>query len=144
MPKPNWDLIRSKVADIRHNVDVLRRYAQRPDDEFLQDEEAIRSARYALIVAVEAAANICSHLCARMLATVPESYADCFEKLGEAGIVSRDLARRLAAMARFRNLLVHGYGEVDDGRMLRMLREDLADLDEYVAALRRLWPPDKD
>ena len=47
-------------------------------------------------------------------------------------------------MARFRNLLVHGYGEVDDERMLRMLREDLADLDEYVAALRRLRPSEED
>lgn len=45
-------------------------------------------------------------------------------------------------MARFRNPLVHGYGEVDDRRMLRMFRENLADLDEYVAALRRLLPPE--
>jgi uncharacterized protein YutE (UPF0331/DUF86 family) len=40
------------------------------------------------------------------------------------------------AMARFRNVLVHMYAEVDDARVLRVLRESTPDLDEFVWILR--------
>jgi uncharacterized protein YutE (UPF0331/DUF86 family) len=46
------------------------------------------------------------------------------------------LAERLMAMARFRNVLVHMYAEVDDARVLRVLRESTGDLDEFVRILR--------
>jgi uncharacterized protein YutE (UPF0331/DUF86 family) len=40
-------------------------------------------------------------------------------------------------MARFRNLLVHLYGRVDDGEVHRVIREDLGDLERYLASLGR-------
>ncbi len=58
--------------------------------------------------------------------------------LGEEDILDRRLARRLAQMARFRNLLLHGYGEVDDRRMLRSMREDLSDVEAFVGEIRKI------
>ena len=41
----------------------------------------------------------------------------------------------LARIARFRNLLVRVYGEVDDNRVWEILQSDLQDLDTYLSAI---------
>lgn len=53
-------------------------------------------------------------------------------------MIDPDLAKRLGAMARFRNLLVHVYAPVDDRRLLQVLREDLGDVDAYIRAVEAL------
>lgn len=113
---------------------MLRSYAALPQEEFVKNPEKVRSARYSLVVAVEAAAAICNHLCARR-GRAPDSYPGCFEDLAVLGIIGGELAGRLAAMARLRNLLVHGYGRVDDRRLHRTLREDLGDLEAFLTAI---------
>jgi uncharacterized protein YutE (UPF0331/DUF86 family) len=50
-----------------------------------------------------------------------DTFAEVFEELGRAGYLSQDLAASLASLARFRNLLVHGYAEVDDDRVVEIL-----------------------
>jgi uncharacterized protein YutE (UPF0331/DUF86 family) len=57
--------------------------------------------------------------------------------MAEIGVVDDDLRTRLMRMARFRNLLVHLYARVDDGEVHRVIREDLADLERYLASVGR-------
>jgi uncharacterized protein YutE (UPF0331/DUF86 family) len=134
-PPLNVELLRSRAADIRQQLAVLRSYGASDTTAFGANPEAVGSARYALVVLVEAAAAICKHICARRLAASPESYADCFLKLTAAGLLPPDLGPRLAAMARLRNLLVHRYETIDDARFHRYLRRDLADVDAYLHAV---------
>jgi uncharacterized protein YutE (UPF0331/DUF86 family) len=55
--------------------------------------------------------------------------------LAELGALPAELARRLARVARFRNLLVHVYARVDDAEVHRVIREDLGDLERYLVAI---------
>ncbi|NPV79703.1 MAG: DUF86 domain-containing protein [Firmicutes bacterium] len=134
----NLARIRQKVADIKEALVILQDYASWDDKAFLTNGEAIRSARYAFIVLIEAASNIANHLCAKLLAKAPTSYADAFILLSEKGILDKGLTRQLAAMTGFRNLLVHRYGEIDDRRMLDIMRKDLGDLDRYLSAVEKV------
>ena len=134
LPPFNRQLIRARAADIRRELEALRTYAELEEQDFAGNAEKVRAARYALIVAVEAAAAICSHLAARQ-GHAPDSYPGCFELIAGLGIVNADLGRRLASMARLRNILVHGYTRVDDRRLHQILRSNLADLDAYLAAI---------
>lgn len=134
----NLHRIALKVGDIKESLAVLREYASRRDELFLGSPEAIRSARYAFIVLIEAATNIAAHLCARLFDRAPASYAETFLVLAECGALDRDLAGRLAKMAGFRNLLVHRYADVDDKHMLRLMRNNLGDVEEYLKVLQRL------
>ncbi len=93
------------------------------------------AAKYRLVVAVEAAVSICTHLATRLAQRSPESYADCFSVLATTGIISTALAERLSQMARFRNLLVHLYWQVDDAKVWEVLRHDLGDLETYLATV---------
>jgi len=42
------------------------------------------------------------------------------------------LAERLSDMARFRNILVHGYAKVDNLKVLEIVKEELKDIDDFV------------
>ncbi|MCS7234477.1 MAG: DUF86 domain-containing protein [Armatimonadota bacterium] len=102
----------------------MRAYLELPEAAFAGNPEKTRAARYARIVCVEAAAAICTQLCARHGRT-PESYPGCFQMLGEPGLIPPDLAARLAGLARLRNLLVHASGRVDDARLHRLCEPTL-------------------
>ena len=66
---------------------------------------------------------------------VPETGAESFEILAEAQLVSRELGGALALMVGFRNILVHDYARLDSSIVLRVLREDLRDLERFRDAV---------
>ncbi len=136
--KLNIERIRKKVADIKENLQVLRNYSKQDREAFIANKEAVRSAKYAFIVMIEASSNIANHLCARLINSSPDSYAECFLLLGKHELISKELATNLSKMAGFRNILVHGYTEIDDSKIYDFLQTSLADLDLYLEELSRL------
>ncbi len=138
MKRYNIDLIRQKATDIRRARKVLDKYAAMTKEEFLSDDTVISSAKYQLIVAAEAAQAICNHIAARVAERTPDSYSDCYIILGESGVIDGRLAERLSAMAKFRNLVVHQYGKIDDGRVYEIILTDLQDLDLFLAKVSLL------
>ena len=66
----------------------------------------------------------------------PESYASVFQSMAEASLLPADLADRLSAAARQRNLLVHAYMEIDDRKVFDSLGS-LDDLRKFAAIVAR-------
>lgn len=130
--------INEKISDIMESIQVLQQYGEQDDRIFLGNPEALRSAKYAFIVLIEAATNIATHICARLLAKAPANYAESFLLLGERGLIEQNLARRLSKMTGFRNLLVHGYGKIDNQQMLVIMRRDIKDVKLYLQAINKL------
>jgi uncharacterized protein YutE (UPF0331/DUF86 family) len=134
----NRDLLLQRIQEIRGALASLRVDGARPRDEFVADGQALDATKYRLLVAIEAAVSICMHVSSRLAARTPESYADCFDGLRDAAILSPDLAERLGRMARFRNRLVHLYWQIDSDRLWTILHENLGDLEAYLAAVGKL------
>lgn len=111
----------------------LRRAAQRPDDELTSSSDALAAVKYRFVVAIEAAVDICRHVAASEGLRPPKDMRDAFAVLSEAGWLAQDVD--LGAMAGFRNLLVHGYAEIDDARVRDVLRTRLDDLDAFRRAI---------
>lgn len=132
--------LRTLLSRLRARRRELERYARLDADGFLADSEQVNSAKYLLITAIEDALAAANHVIASEGYRAPVDYADAFRSLREAGILPSALAERLEAMARFRNLLVHVYAEVDDRRVHEFLRKDLADLDRYLETLLGAFP----
>lgn len=105
---------------------------------FLADPDAKDIACYRLLLAIEAALALCYHVSARRLKRVPDDYAGCFAGLSQAGVIPTDLSSRLQRMARFRNLLVHVYWEVDYNRVFDVLETDVEDLRAFTGAVAAL------
>lgn len=131
----NIERLRTLATSLRGNLQKIKRYADLPEDEFWQDERNIMAVKLLLIQAIEDAASICAHLLARLGGQAAMGYPDCFEKLQQLGVIEAELSKRLTLMARFRNLLVHRYWEVDDQRVLQFARHDVADLEEFLRAV---------
>lgn len=62
--------------------------------------------------------------------------ADAMRLLGRHGVSEPDLAESLARAVGFRNILVHGYADVDDDLVVAEL-DRLADLAAFVRAVAR-------
>jgi uncharacterized protein YutE (UPF0331/DUF86 family) len=131
----NPDRLRELAGYVRDAVRQLRELGRSPREAFLADAPSVNSAKYLLIVATEAALDICNHLAARRGARSPEDYADCMAIMAELGVIDDELKARMMRMARFRNLLVHLYARVDDAQVHRVIRENLGDLERYLASV---------
>lgn len=85
---------------------------------------------------LQVAIDICNHIIAEERLGQPREYAEVFRVMGEAGIFPEDLVRRLEQMAKFRNLLVHLYGEVDDRQVYEILQTRLGDFEQFEFAIQ--------
>ncbi len=133
----NLARVRQKAADIRDSLAAIRSLAAGTEDEFVANRTTVSAVKYELLVAMEAALDLCNHLCSRCLHKAPSAYAECFALLADGGIISEGTARRLMPMARFRNLLVHRYERIDNRRLYQIVHEHLPDLEQYLAELAR-------
>lgn len=67
----------------------------------------------------------------------PSTNRELFDRLATGGWISRELAVKLGDMAGFRNVLVHGYQDVNLDVVVDVVRNRLADLVAFVTAVRR-------
>lgn len=129
--------LRAVLDRIGAEASQLRRLAAMSDDELMADPERMPGVKYRLQVAVEACIDAAEHIIASERLRAPESYADAFTALGEAGTLDPALTTSLEDAARFRNLLVHQYGDVDDSRVREILRTRIDDLERFRIAIAR-------
>lgn len=121
----------------RRYRDYLNRLAARSDSELRSDFAVMGGLQHYLLLTVEVVLDLGSHVISSEGFEPPRSYADIFRVLREEGLLTGDLAERLMAMARFRNVLVHLYAEVDEERVFKIFRSSLGDLDAFVDMLRQ-------
>jgi uncharacterized protein YutE (UPF0331/DUF86 family) len=113
----------------------LRRLEGMGRDAVRGDVDRLNSVKYLFVVAAEICIDIGNHVIASESLRAPSSYADVFTVLAEAAWLHEGLASRLADMARFRNLLVHGYADVDDDRVMDVLHSSPTDLEAYAGVI---------
>lgn len=135
--KINVELIRSRAREIRESLDKIRTYTGQTDDDFFADERNLYTVMHLLLICVEAVAGICNHLLAKIARQAPASYSECFESLHELDILDDALVNRLIRMARFRNILVHRYWQIEPDLVLRYARENLEDFELFLQHIGR-------
>jgi len=133
----NPDVVASFIGEIRKAVNRLKTLSQLPRQDFLRNPDKIDSTKYNLIIAIEAAVDLCNHLISYNGFRVPQSYADTFEVLKEEGLFDEDLVLRLKAMARLRNRLTHLYWDVDNETIYKILQDNLEDFALFLQHIGR-------
>ncbi len=86
--------------------------------------------------AVQVVIDLAVSSCVRLGLGSPPTYAEAFRILAGAGLISDELAQRLARAAGFRNLVVHAYAEPDLRRVHTAATSGPADFRAFLAALR--------
>jgi uncharacterized protein YutE (UPF0331/DUF86 family) len=110
---------------------ILRDLSKKNIEKYLVDPVLIGSTRYYLQVAIECCLDVASHVISSERYRAPRDYADTFTILEEEKLIPPELGQRLRQMAKFRNRLVHLYGEIDDKAVYRIIGEDLNDIEMF-------------
>jgi uncharacterized protein YutE (UPF0331/DUF86 family) len=128
------DLVAKKLAIVETSCREVRELARL--ERIRSDVRERRFVEHTLQVAIQAALDVASHIVSDERLGEPATNRDLFALLDSAGWIDAELSRALQRMAGFRNVLVHGYAEVDLGIVENAAREGLEDLARFVAAVR--------
>jgi uncharacterized protein YutE (UPF0331/DUF86 family) len=127
-------LIAKKLALIETCVADLRRLA-RPDA-LKTDIREQRFVEHTLQIAIQAALDTASHIVSDLRLGEPRSSRELFDLLERNGWLPTPVAAILRNMVGFRNILVHGYDDIDLEIVRNVLETHLDDLLVFVGVIR--------
>jgi uncharacterized protein YutE (UPF0331/DUF86 family) len=131
--------IAEKLIALDEFLLLLKEIGSISSEAFLKDKILIGSAKYYLQVSIECCLDIANHIIASERFRAPKDYADSFKILEEMNIVSGKLSQKLQQMAKFRNRLVHLYGEIDNQYVYDFMREDIDDIREFRSMIKNRY-----
>ncbi len=126
------ETVRERLRKLREIVRNLREVRGVPREEFVASFRHHWLAERGLQLAAENLFDVGNHLLVGHFNVSPSDYEDVIRKLGEQGVLSAGLAARLRGLAGFRNILVHGYLELDENRVYDALHGELETLLDFV------------
>lgn len=132
--EPDPEVIRRHLAALREALSNLRRHAGRTAQELRTDADLRWTVERGLQLCIQNALDIATHLAAAAGLDSPD-YATAIDRLAELSVLPAEFASRLRPIAGFRNILVHGYLQVDLGILERVLNEKLVDLEEFAGRI---------
>jgi uncharacterized protein YutE (UPF0331/DUF86 family) len=127
-------LVSKKLALVETCLSELRRLAK--PEALANDIREQRFVEHTLQIAIQAALDVASHIVSDRRLGEPRTNRELFDLLQRDQWLDERLASTLRNMAGFRNVLVHGYDDVDLDIVTDVLRNHLGDLDAFVAAVR--------
>jgi uncharacterized protein YutE (UPF0331/DUF86 family) len=133
------EIVQRKLVVIVENLKALEPIKNINKDEYVKDLYKRKAVERLLQELIEAAIDINIHIIVQTGNTVPDDYYESFIKAGELGIISVDLAEKLAPSAGLRNRLVHEYDRLEHSMVLEALRmannlysKYIKEIDDYI------------
>jgi uncharacterized protein YutE (UPF0331/DUF86 family) len=135
------NLLLRKIDDLDTYRRQLSEFETVSLEDYRRDWKSQRIVERTLQIMVECCADIANHVISDEGWRAPKSYADCFLVLQEHGVVSESLGPRLVQMAKFRNVVVHQYDEVDAEIVVSILRTHMSVFTDFreqvLSSIRR-------
>ena len=132
--KIDTQTLRRHLASMHMALGQLRRHAGQPLALLQTDLDELWTVERGLQLCAQNALDLATHIAASAGRDVPD-YASALDALCSLGILDPAFAARFRAIAGFRNLLVHGYIEVDVPRLHELLNQRLDDFAEFAAKI---------
>lgn len=126
--------LRRLLQRVGEDLTYLRSRAAMDRAAIRADEDRLAALKYYLVTSIEGCLDAAQHICASEGLGPPSDNADAMRLLGKHGWIPTELAASMSSAVRFRNLLVHEYGQIDDERVVGYL-DRVSDLDSFVASI---------
>lgn len=123
--------IATKLADLADRVARVRLHARPTAEELAADRDAIDLVAFNLMLSVQAAADIASHLISDEGWPVSSTLAESFQRLAQHGVIAGSTASALGRAVGLRNIVAHGYGGADPSLVHGAATTGLADLERF-------------
>lgn len=127
------EAIRVRLKKLREMIARLERVHARGEEAYNNDDLLQSAAERALQIATQCVLDIGNHIIAEMSLPLPMDNDEIINTLCKAGIISQGLSDRLAGIGGFRNVLVHDYLTLDQGRIFHEHLGHLDDLRDFAA-----------
>ena len=95
-----------------------------------------RFVEHTLQLAIQAALDVASHIVSDDRLGEPKTNRQLFELLARHGWITDELQQTLRQVVGFRNILVHGFSDVDLDIVRRIVETDLDDLLDFASSIR--------
>lgn len=125
----------TKILFIKQCLKRLFELSENEKDIFISEYTLVDSAKYNLIVAIEAMIDICNHIVSRENYEIPATSADSIKSVTKNGVLPVEYEKNFIAMVKFRNRLVHLYFETDDKEIYKILKNNLNDFNVFIKAI---------
>jgi uncharacterized protein YutE (UPF0331/DUF86 family) len=132
------DLVLRKLVDLDQYVTQVGEFRGITPEEYRRDWKTQRIIERTLQMAIEVCADVANHIIADRNLRMPSTYAEAFEVLGDAGILTAGQRETMVRMSGFRNLIIHEYARIDPAMVVRVVRERLGDFAAFKAAILRI------
>jgi uncharacterized protein YutE (UPF0331/DUF86 family) len=124
-------LIYRKLDSLSLYVRQLSEFSGVSSEDYKRDWKTQRIVERTLQMAVETCVDIADHIISDAGLRAPTSIADAFTVLREAGTFSETLHAAHVRMAKFGNVVVHQYDEVDADIVVAILTRHLGTFDTF-------------
>lgn len=133
-------IVRRHLLALDRALSTLGPHRAKPLAGLAQDTEELWAVERGLQLCAQNALDIATHIAAGAGRDSPD-YASAIDVLADLRVLPREFARRFRAVAGFRNVLVHGYLDIDVARVHEALNSGVDELIEFArhieAYLRR-------
>lgn len=124
-------VVRRHLIALDEALVTLRTYGGVPASDLESDREKRWVVERGLQLCAQNVLDIATHIAAGTGHDVPD-YGAAIDRLVDAAVLPKEFAARFRALAGFRNVLVHGYLDVDMTVVHRLLNDDLEDFTEFA------------
>ena len=131
-------------------IDEMDQYLREIDEiipssstEYIHDLVKRRALERLLQITIEAVMDVSAILVKEMKLGLPYHEEDFLDKMSGT-VLSPDLVMKLRKMKGFRNVLVHGYSQIDNQRVYEIFTQDLGDITLFKQAVIEFLESQKD
>jgi uncharacterized protein YutE (UPF0331/DUF86 family) len=125
-------IVEQRLKKLDETIRRLEPLAAIPRDAFVADFRTHWAAERGIQLAAEAVLDIANHILAGHFDRFPETNEQGLDALQETGVITPQTRARLRGFGGFRNILVHGYLNLDIGQVYDHLQQVPADLDAFI------------
>ena len=127
--------LKSRVVSLHESLRKLKELRKTSQKKFLNSYIISDAVLHNLQLTIEALTDIGNYALRRGGHRIPETRASVFELLCSEGYLAEESRDELVKMARFRNLVVHGYAELNLETVFDILQRQASFLEEVASRL---------
>ena len=133
--KPEFSGIERRLEKLSDCLKKLKPFESKDKKELLEDPYLQDIIERNLEVIAQSVIDIANRIISIEDLEKPLDYYDAIMRLGEAGILAPEFAKKLAPIAGFRNILVHDYLDIDWDEVYNNLHQ-LNDISEFMKRIK--------
>ncbi len=126
------DVVTVKLAEIADRLERVRLRCPAEADGLASDRDALELVSFNLILAIQAALDVASHVIADEGWPAAATLAESFVRLHEHQVISAETLAGTRPAARLRNILAHMYSSVDPAKVHLAATTGLAELERFA------------